>query len=93
MSMEEMVDAFNEIRVRHTMPIEEIIRRLTWLVDNEVPEYADEIEQDYSEDIVADPGDKDRRFYYLDQRDFELFRILRAFVLEVKKQEEKQTND
>lgn len=80
MSFEEMVDAFNEIRVRHTMPIEEIIRRLTWLVDNEVPEYADEIEQDYSEDIVTDPRDKDRRFYYLDQRDFEMFRMLLKLV-------------
>ena len=93
MSLEQMTEAFNQIRARHNMKLDEMLRRLTWLVDNEVPDYADEIEQDYSEDIVADPRDPDRRFYYLDQRDFELFRILLAVVLEVKKQEEKQTND
>ena len=93
MSLEQMTEAFNQIRARHNMKLDEMLRRLTWLVDNEVPDYADEIEQDYSEDIVTDPRDPERRFYYLDQRDFEMFRILWAFVLEVKKQEEKQTND
>ena len=88
-----MTEAFNQIRARHNMKLDEMLRRLTWLVDNEVPEYADEIEQDYSEDIVTDPSDKDRRFYYLDQRDFEMFRIFYKMIFNIKKNEEKQTND
>ncbi len=81
MSFEEMVDAFNEIRVRHTMPVEEIIRRLTWLVDNEVDgEDDEEACQNFSDDIVCDPRDPERRFYYLDQRDFEMFRQLLKLV-------------
>ena len=93
MSKEQMTEAFNQIRARHNMKLDEMLRRLTWLVDNEVPEYADEIEQDYSEDIVTDPSDKDRRFYYLDQRDFEMFRIFYKMIFNIKKNEEKQTND
>ena len=93
MSLEQMTEAFNQIRARHNMKLDEMLRRLTWLVDNEVPEYADEIEQDYSEDIVTDPSDKDRRFYYLDQRDFEMFRIFYKMIFNIKKNEEKQTND
>ena len=93
MSKEQMTEAFNQIRARHNMKLDEMLRRLTWLVDNEVPDYADEIEQDYSEDIVTDPRDHDRRFYYLDQRDFEMFRIFYKMIFNIKKNEEKQTND
>lgn len=91
MSLEQMTDAFNQIRANR-IGLDEMFRRLSWLVDNEVPDEWEEIGQDFSEDIVSDPKDKERRFYYLDQRDFEMFRIFWKYVLELKKAEEKKEN-
>lgn len=91
MSLEQMTDAFNQIRANR-MGLDEMFRRLTWLASNDVPDEWEEIGQDFSEDIVSDPKDKERRFYYLDQRDFEMFRIFWKYVLELKKAEEKKEN-
>ena len=91
MSLEQMTDAFNQIRANR-MGLDEMFRRLTWLAGNDVPEDWEEIGQDFSEDIVTDPKDKERRFYYLDQRDFEMFRIFWKYVLELKKAEENKEN-
>lgn len=91
MSLEQMTEAFNQIRANR-MGLDEMFRRLSWLVDNEVPDDWEEIGQDFSEDIVSDPKDKERRFYYLDQRDFEMFRIFWKYVLDLKKAEEKKEN-
>lgn len=91
MSLEQMTDAFNQIRANR-MRLDEMFRRLSWLVDNECPDEWEEIGQDFSEDVVSDPKDKERRFYYLDRRDFEMFRIFWKYVLELKKAEEKKEN-
>lgn len=91
MSLEQMTEAFNQIRANR-MGLDEMFRRLSWLVDNEVPDEWEEIGQDFSEDIVSDPKDKERRFYYLDRRDFEMFRIFWKCVLELKKAEENKEN-
>lgn len=91
MSLEQMTEAFNQIRANR-MGLDEMFRRLSWLADNECPDEWEEIGQDFSEDIVSDPKDKERRFYYLDQRDFEMFRIFWKYVLELKKAEEKKEN-
>lgn len=91
MSLEQMTEAFNQIRANR-MGLDEMFRRLSWLGDNECPDEWEEIGQDFSEDIVSDPKDKERRFYYLDQRDFEMFRIFWKYVLELKKAEEKKEN-
>ena len=92
MSLEEMTEAFNQIRAKHNMGLSEMLSRLAWLLDNEVPDDWEEIGQDFSEDIVTDPKDKERRFYYLDQRDFEMFRIFWKYVLKLKKAEENKEN-
>ncbi len=90
MSLEQMTDAFNEVMEKHGISMTEILLRLEWLMDNEVPDGWEEIGQDYCEDIVSDPEYKSRRFYHLDRRDFQMFRALWKCVLDLKNAKESE---